>query len=144
MSRSMIRTVAAAAALSLAPLATAHAQEAFAPADAGSATSGAEVWGAEATEGKVMRVEGVASRSESAYRHIARTNAAWLASRGPQEFPMRSHVVVYRDGVPVGSVEALRRIPANEVAEVRYLNPLQASRHFGIDHGAGALLLTSK
>jgi len=139
MSRSMIRTAAAAAALALAPLATAHAQDAFAPGDAGGAVSGAE-----APEGKVVRVEGVSGPSESLYRYVARTHATWLASRGPHEFPMRSHVVVYRDGVPLGGTEVLRGIPAGTVVEMRRMDPSQASRHFGVEHGAGAILLTSK
>jgi hypothetical protein len=133
------RTVAAAAVLLIAPLAHAHAQDAFAPAEPGGATSGAE-----APEGKVVRLDGAAVSGQSLYRVLARSNAAWLANRGPYEYPLRSHVVVYRDGVVIGGVEALRKIPAGEVAEVKHMTAAEADRQFGIEHGAGALILTSR
>ncbi len=52
--------------------------------------------------------------------------------------------MVYRDGVLVGAKAALRSIKVGDVAEVRRLSPSEASQRFGLDHGAGAILITSK
>ncbi|CAA9340833.1 MAG: hypothetical protein AVDCRST_MAG68-3032 [uncultured Gemmatimonadetes bacterium] len=135
MSAHLLRTAAAAAFLSLAALGEARAQEAFASNDAGAALSGAS----EAPE--VLKVD---ARAGNAYQVVAKSNAAWLASRGPHEFPERAHVVVYLDGLPIGGKQALRGLQASSIAEIRRLSPLEATRQLGVEHGAGAILVTSK
>lgn len=132
-----LRTAAAAAALTLAAGA-AHAQEAFAATDPIGATVEAA-----APEGVVVKLDAAAGEA-SLHHFIATRHAGWLAARGAHEFPQRNDVMVYRDGVLIGGKSALRTIQVDEVAEVRRLDPMEASRKFGLDHAAGAILITSK
>jgi hypothetical protein len=53
-------------------------------------------------------------------------------------------VVVYLDGLPLGGKRALRTIQASGISEIRRLDADEATRQFGVEHGAGAILLTSK
>ncbi len=136
MSAHLLRTATAAAFLSLAALGEARAQESFASSDAATVESGAPA----AVE--VLKVD--ARATGTAYQAIARSHASWLAGRGPHEFPERAHVVVYLDGLPLGGKQALRSIQASGISEIRRLNAADATREFGVEHGAGAILLTSK
>jgi hypothetical protein len=138
MSLSLLRTAAAAAALTLAAAGGAHAQEAFAATDPIGAIEEAAAPG-----GVLVKLEEAADEA-SLHHFIATRHAGWLAGRGPHEFPHRLHVMVYRDGVLIGGKAALRSIRADEVAEVRRLDPIEASRKFGLDHAAGAILITSR
>jgi hypothetical protein len=135
MSALLLRTAAVAAVLSLAALGDARAQEAFASGDAPAVTSGAPA------AAEVLKVD---AKAGTAYQVIARSHSAWLAGHGPYEYPHRAHVVVYLDGLPIGGKQTLRNIQANSIAEIRRLNPDAATREFGVEHGAGAIILTSK
>jgi hypothetical protein len=138
MSLSLLRTATAAAALTLAAAGGAHAQEAFAATDPIGATVEAA-----APEGVVIKLDDAAGEA-SLHHYIVTRHAGWLAARGAHEFPQRNNVMVYRDGVLIGGKAALRSIKVDEVAEVRRLDPMEASRKFGLDHAAGAILITSK
>jgi hypothetical protein len=61
----------------------------------------------------------------------------WLVDRG-------GPLMVYVDEVRMGGRESLRQIPAANVAEVRYLTPIQASARFGRGHEGGAILVTTR
>ena len=52
---------------------------------------------------------------------------------------------VYLDGMKLGGVAELQRIPAAGLAEIRFLNPVEASAIYGpSQRGGGAIVLTSK
>ncbi len=70
----------------------------------------------------------------------------WLRSRGPvstsrsvPELP-----VVYIDDVRTGDPSTLDRIPSHNVSEIRFLTGRDATTRFGMDHGGGAILVTTK
>ncbi|HEX8213746.1 MAG TPA: hypothetical protein VF584_26505 [Longimicrobium sp.] len=138
MSLSLLRTATAAAALTLAAASGAHAQEAFAATDPIGATTEAA-----APQGVVLKLDGAASEA-TLHEFLATSHAGWLAGRGAHDYSRRNHVMVYRDGVLVGAKAALRSIKMGDVAEVRRLSPAEASERFGLDHGAGAILITSR
>lgn len=50
-----------------------------------------------------------------------------------------SQVVVYLDGVRLGGVSELRRINADAVQEIRYLNGRDATTKYGTNVGAGVI-----
>lgn len=52
--------------------------------------------------------------------------------------------VVYLDGVRVGTLEELRRLRADAVAEMEYLSPSDATNRFGTNHDSGAILVTTR
>lgn len=62
-----------------------------------------------------------------------------LAPRAADEVP------VYLDGAKYGAASVvLQNIPVRHVAEIRYLNAIDATTRFGIGHGAGAILVQTK
>ncbi len=56
-----------------------------------------------------------------------------------------SQIKVYIDGSlrPEG-VNALKDLPAVDVMEIRHMNARDATMQYGIDHGAGAILVTTR
>jgi len=60
-------------------------------------------------------------------------------ARGDRRLP---GVIV--DNVPAGGVEALRSIPARQVAEIRFLGRGEAYRRFGAAQLASVILVTRK
>jgi hypothetical protein len=51
---------------------------------------------------------------------------------------------VYVDGTRHGTLEVLSNIGANEIREIRYLNPSEATNRYGTGHVQGAILITRK
>ena len=70
----------------------------------------------------------------------------WIRSRGPASFtdPTADQVVVYVDGTRAGGAEFLRQIRVSNVALIEYLNASSASTRYGVDHGGGAILVTTR
>jgi hypothetical protein len=56
----------------------------------------------------------------------------------------RAGPVVYLDGVRVGTLDELRRLRADAVAEMEYLSPSDATNRFGTNHDTGAILVTTR
>jgi hypothetical protein len=137
MSIRLLRASSVAAALSLAALTDTAAQETFTSADPLVTEAGAPE-----TAGTVLKADGALLES-NVYEAVRRTNLDWLAMRGNYE-QGRSGVVVYVDGKMIGGKEALRRMQVSEVAEIRRLSAVEAAQRFGLDHAAGAILITSK
>jgi len=81
MSLSLLRTAAAAAALTLAAASGAHAQEAFAAEDPIGAVAEAA-----APAGVSLTLDGAAGEA-TLHDFIAARHAGWLAGRGPHEYP---------------------------------------------------------
>jgi hypothetical protein len=51
---------------------------------------------------------------------------------------------VYVDGTRHGNLEVLNNISANEIREIRYLSPSEATNRYGTGHVQGAILITRK
>ncbi len=138
MSNRLLRAATVAAALSLAAFSDAAAQETFTSADPLVTEAGAPE-----TAGIVLKADAALLES-NVYEAVRRTHIDWLAGRGMYDHPGRSGVVVYVDGKVAGGKEVLRRMQLSDVAEIRRLNGLEATQRFGLDHGAGAILITTK
>lgn len=52
-------------------------------------------------------------------------------------------LVVYLDNQRIGGVDELRRILPSSVQQARYYDPIAASARWGMDHGAGAIYITT-
>lgn len=55
-----------------------------------------------------------------------------------------AEVVAYIDGIRVGHVTALQSLPASTVHEVRFLTGIDATNRYGMGHGSGAILVTTR
>jgi hypothetical protein len=53
-------------------------------------------------------------------------------------------VMVYVDGTKVGGVQELKRIPAQDIREIRFLSASEAQQRYGIGHAAGAIQVALK
>jgi hypothetical protein len=76
------------------------------------------------------------------------SNALTLIERlRPQWFRMRSGVdnpvVVYVDGSRRGGAEQLRGIPIGNMIRAQFLSGSEATTRFGLNHGSGAILITT-
>ena len=100
----------------------------------------------------------LASRNILTATEIERTNAAtaldavqtlrpyFLTTRGSQSIqdPTPPQPVVYLDGMRLGPPNTLSMINASSVVTIEYLSSIDASSRFGMGHGGGAILVTTR
>jgi hypothetical protein len=68
----------------------------------------------------------------------------WLRPKTGANASGRADVlVVYLDNQRVGGVDELRRIVPSSVQTARYFDPIAASARWGMDHGAGAIVIVT-
>ena len=79
----------------------------------------------------------------TAYDVIESMRANWLSTRGPDSFQSASHIQVYLDGVRVGGTETLRTIDIRPVTYIRFFDGVAATARWGLDHGAGAIYVST-
>ena len=72
---------------------------------------------------------------------VRRLRPAFLFNRGATAFERRE---VYLDGVAIGGVEELRRVPAQDVREIRVLTAIEATTRYGFSQSGGAILVVTK
>jgi len=82
----------------------------------------------------------------TAYDLVAHLRPEFLRSRGTTSFrdttPLTA--IVYIDGLKYGSLEQMKNLSAERVFQVRYLSAADATTRFGMDHGGGAILITTR
>ena len=77
----------------------------------------------------------------TAYDAVARLRPAALNYFGGSAF----EPTVYIDGLRLGGLEQLQRIPALDLVEIRFLTPIEASARFGpSQRNGGAILLMTR
>ena len=87
-----------------------------------------------------------------AYSIIRRFRGHWLNTRSTTTMldpnigrNQENQIQVYIDGVlRLESVEALKVLSIGEVQEMRHMNSRDATMQYGIDHGAGAIIVTTR
>jgi hypothetical protein len=67
----------------------------------------------------------------------------WLVKHGATSVRAQS-IKVYLDGSLLGSPEQLRQITTRSISQMQYLNGLQASERYGLDHDLGAIVVTTR
>lgn len=83
---------------------------------------------------------------QTLYQAIRRLRNHWLRARGAGTSVSRDAavIVVYIDGQrSPGGIEDLRRFRVRNIKQVDYLNSSRATTRFGIDHNAGAIMVTT-
>lgn len=65
----------------------------------------------------------------------------WLSHRGVSSINLRESVKVYVDNTLVGGPEMLRQITVNSINSMRFMDGLEATQRYGLDHGVGAILV---
>ena len=77
---------------------------------------------------------------------IQKLRPQFLRTRGAVSVtdPTPLRPIVYIDNVSVGGLEALNRVPASTISEIRYLDANEATMRFGTGHGGGAILVRTR
>lgn len=88
-------------------------------------------------------------RASNAYEVVQRLRSRWLSGYGSTQLPGGGsagdfRVQVYLDGVHMGEIDRLREINYQEIEYIEYYPPQQASARFGFDHGAGAIMVSTR
>ncbi len=68
----------------------------------------------------------------------------WLQRRGATSLRRAGDVKVYLDGSLLGGTESLRQITTRSISTIRYMNGLEASERWGLDHDMGAIVVTTR
>lgn len=86
-----------------------------------------------------------ATQYTNLYDVVATLRGNWIRVRSADSFGKSSTVQVYLDMQRLNGVDELRTMSPLNVLSVRFLDPIQASARWGLDHGAGAIfILTEK
>lgn len=85
-----------------------------------------------------------ATQYTNAYDVILALRGNWLRSRTAESVSGKSSTVqVYLDTQRLTGVDELKTMMPTNIASIRFMDPLQASARYGMDHGAGAILVTT-
>lgn len=80
----------------------------------------------------------------NAYDAVKILRGSWLNTVRPESFRYPAAIQVYLDGVRIGDVSSLSTVQTLPVQYIRYYNAQDASARWGIDHGAGAIYVSTK
>jgi hypothetical protein len=86
------------------------------------------------------------SRATTAYDAIQRLRANFLSRRGETTILGRSstYPTVYVDGLKFGGIDALRAIPAGQVATIRLYRSWDAATRYGNSSASGVIDVTTR
>ena len=68
----------------------------------------------------------------------------WLRARGRTSINQQEYVKVYLDDSLMGGPDQLRTITLKSISTVRYLNGVEATQRWGLDHGQGAIAVSTR
>ena len=85
-----------------------------------------------------------AAGHQNAFLLVQSLRPQWLRVRGASSMGARDAIRVYLDGSLLGGPEHLRQISTQSISSLRYLDGLEASQRWGLDHGAGAIVVTTR
>ncbi|CAN5716207.1 hypothetical protein BH23GEM6_BH23GEM6_24590 [soil metagenome] len=95
--------------------------------------------GPRASQDVITTEEIRASSDSNAHQLIERLRPNWFRMRASVDAP----VVVYVDGSRRGGREQLQSISTSTMARAQFLSGSAATTRFGLDHGSGAILITT-
>ena len=84
-----------------------------------------------------------ATQFTNLYEVVLALRANWLRVRAGDGFEKSAPIQLYLDAQRLSGVEELRQMNPMNIASIRYLDPIQAGARYGLDHGAGAILVTT-
>jgi hypothetical protein len=83
-------------------------------------------------------------RFTTAFDVVKTLRGNWLNARGVESFRYPTVVQVYLDEVRVGDVSTLQTIATAPIQYIRYYNAQDATAKWGVDHGRGAIYISTK
>lgn len=79
-----------------------------------------------------------------AFSAVQALRPQWLWTRGATSINQSEGVKVYLDNSLMGGVDQLRQIPVRSISSIRYMDGLEATNRWGLDHGLGAILVSTR
>jgi hypothetical protein len=80
----------------------------------------------------------------TAYDAVQALRPIWLQARGATSLlGAQVQVVVYLNDTRLGGIETLREVSIEAVVTIRHLDGLAATARWGLDHGEGAILVST-
>ena len=96
---------------------------------------------------RVLTAEEIAELpATTAMEAVRRARPQWLRPRSSptMENPAPAMPVLYMDGVRMGDLSQMETVRAEEVEQMEYLYPSEATNRFGTGHQGGAILVTTR
>jgi hypothetical protein len=112
----------------------------LAPACAGRGTPAA----ASSDRSLISAEEMEGSGFTDAYSLIQALRPQWLRTRGATSINQREFVRVYVDDSLLGGPELLQQVTVHSIASIRHMTGLEATQRWGLDHGAGAIVIRTR
>lgn len=84
------------------------------------------------------------SGHQDAFTLVQALRPHWLRVRGTSSIAVREIVQVYLDGSLLGGPEYLRQVSTHSISSLRYMDGLEATQRWGLDHGAGAIVVSTR
>jgi hypothetical protein len=91
----------------------------------------------------ITQAQILAHRFTNAYEAVEALHSNWLHAKGTNSFSSPSEVRVYVDGTSLGNVETLKSVSAPTIRTIQHFDGLAATARWGLDHGAGVILITT-
>ncbi|MCJ7630014.1 MAG: hypothetical protein MUO50_16685 [Longimicrobiales bacterium] len=107
---------------------------------AGSGTGG----GAGQDRRELTAEEMEASGYTDAFSVVQALRPQWLWTRGTSTINQTESIKIYMDGNLLGGPDQLRGIPVRSIASIRFLDGLEATNRWGLDHGLGAIVVSTR
>ncbi len=89
----------------------------------------------------ITRQEILDANVQDAYEAVRRLRPQMLTTHGSVSIrsPGADQPIVYVDGVRMGGLDALSSIRAEQVMEIRWISPSDATTRYGTDHTGGVI-----
>lgn len=109
------------------------------------AANAAGAGGNRANSDVITREQVEATHFNNALDVVRSLHSNWLNVRGVDTFiGTPTQVQVYLDGTKMSGVDALQTIPALNIFYIRHYNAREATARWGLDHGAGAIYVSTQ
>lgn len=92
----------------------------------------------------ITRAEITERRYNNAFDAVEALRRNWLLARGPDSFQSPTTVQVYLDQMRLGGIDQLKTIQTSQVSSIRYYDGISATARWGLDHGAGAIVVSTQ
>lgn len=116
----------------------------LAPAACGPATEPGAKPAPRASATLLTEDEIVRASYQNAFELVQALRSNWLRPRGTDSLTRPTEVVVYRDDIRIGGVEALRAMATMDISSIRFIDGITASGRWGLDHGSGVIFVTTR
>ena len=97
------------------------------------------------TDRSVITQEQIAQHHfTNAYEAVEALHSNWLITKVTDSFTAPTQVRVYVNATFFGGVETLRTINPNTIKSIQHFDGVAATARWGLDHGQGVILITTR